>query len=178
MHPREPLFAVRHAAARFVLCVAAFLAALLAALPALAAGTAEVRLVSPDTYADAGWHSFDRARNLQRLRAHLEALAARLPDGQRLSVEILDVDLAGEERPGRMNGVRVLRGGADWPRMRLRWQLSGTGISPRGADEWLSDPSYLTRLPPPPASAEALPYETRMLDEWFQERILQGLSAR
>lgn len=149
------------------------------AAAAWGAGTVEVRFIEPDSYADIGWRPLDRARNLERLRTHLQGLAAQLPDGQRLAIEVLDVDLAGEELPAAdRDAVRTLRGRADWPRMRLRWQLSGAGTGVRGAEEWLSDPVYLDRMPPAFAASESLPYDLRMLDDWFRARIVQGQPPR
>lgn len=146
---------------------------------ASASGSVEVRFVEPQRYADIGLRVSDRENNLAQLRAHLEAFATRLPDGQRLSVDVLDVDLAGEELPSRHgDSLRVLRGRADWPRMRLRWQLTGPGGVERGAEEWLADVVYLNRLPPGFGANEALPYERRMLEEWFQARIVAGQPTR
>ena len=146
---------------------------------AWAAGSIEVRFIEPQRFVDIGLRASDREANLAQLRAHLEGLAPRLLDGQRLSIDVLEVDLAGEERPAHHgNPVRVLRGRADWPRMRLRWQLTGPGAPERGAEEWLADLAYLNRLPPNFGTHEALPYERRMLEEWFQERIVAGQPAR
>lgn len=165
----------RTAARRIAVCAVLGSSATFAA----AAGTVELRFIEPDRYADIGWRTLDRSRNLERLRIHLQGLSTQLPDGQRLTIDVLDVDLAGEEVPGlEMDPVRVLRGRADWPRMHLRWQLVGPGAATRAADEWLSDPVYLDRLAPSFASSEALPYDLRMVDEWFRARILQGQPPR
>jgi hypothetical protein len=172
-------FTARRSALWLALC--ACLVALLGAatLPARAAGAVEVRFVDLQRYADIGWRTLDRERNLELLRAHFQGLAARLPDGQRLAIEVLDVDLAGEEVPGdRLDPVRVLRGRADWPRMRLRWQLSGPGAAVRSGDEWLADLTYLDRLAPAGSASEALPYDLRMVDDWFQARIVLGQPPR
>ena len=110
---RAARFTARRSALWLALC--ACLVALLGAatLPARAAGAVEVRFVDLQRYADIGWRTLDRERNLELLRAHFQGLAARLPDGQRLAIEVLDVDLAGEEVPGdRLDPVRVLRGQA------------------------------------------------------------------
>jgi hypothetical protein len=191
MQPLRSLRAPRITARRRALCVTlcttlctplfATLGALLGAatMPAWAAGAVEVRFVDPQRYADIGWRVLDRERNLERLRTHFQGLAARLPDGQRLAIEVLEVDLAGEEVPGdRLDPVRVLRGRADWPRMRLRWQLSGPGTAARSADEWLADLTYLDRLAPAGSASEALPYDLRMVDDWFQARIVLGQPPR
>jgi len=179
MQPLRSLRAPRGTALRTAQRVALYAALGAAAPAAWAAGAVEVRFIDPGRYADLGWRALDQERNLERLRAHFEGLAARLPDGQRLAIEVLDVDLAGEEVPGRhIDPVRVLRGRADWPRMRLRWQLSIPAGASRSGEEWLSDMTYLERLPPVSAASEALPYDLRMVDDWFRARIVQGQPPR
>src|SRR5687767_4143961 len=76
-----------------------------------AAGTVEVVFVNPDEFSDAGRGSVEIGRTTQVLADHLKQLGAQLPDGQKLRVEVLDVDLAGELKPTRSRGdLRVLRG--------------------------------------------------------------------
>lgn len=145
-------------------------AGLLAALPlAQAAGQVDVRFKSTDQLVDVG-RGVDGERAVQTLTEHFQALAARLPDGQRLSVEVLDVDLAGElQWTRRGSELRVMKGGADWPSMQLRWKLEAGDRTLATQDERISDPSYLQhgsglRTGP-------LPYEARMIDRWFEARF-------
>lgn len=183
MHPLPlgpiPRTAARRGALRAALGAMLCAAVLAAAGPTGAAATVEVRLVEPESYADIGWRLADRAQNLERLRLHFEGLSASLPAGQRLRIDVLDVDLAGEELPGpELNTVRVLRGRADWPRMRLRWALTDAGGATRQAEEWLTDPAYLDRMLPARTASEALPYDLRMVDEWFRARFVRGEPPR
>jgi Protein of unknown function (DUF3016) len=104
-------------------------------LPARAAGTAEVTFVEPERFTDAGNTAMDRERALKTLGDHLRKLAARLPDGQTLRVEVLDVDLAGEQRSLSPNATRVMRGNDDWPRLRLRWSLVEAGRALRTGED-------------------------------------------
>lgn len=150
--------------------VAACLALALAP-PAQAAGTVDVSFKPADQLSDIGQGSLDRERNVKALAQHFQSLAARLPDGQTLKVEVLDVNLAGELRPTRRGDeVRVMRGGADWPALDLRWQLLQGGRTLSSGDERLADMAYLhvgrRRAPDSP-----LPYEARMIDRWFDERF-------
>ncbi len=140
----------------------------LAAVSAQAAGTVQVSFVQPNQFADAGDARRDVEGNLRVLARHLEALAGRLGDGQKLSIEVLDVDLAGEVRPWRhlQQDQRVLRGAADWPRIRLRYTLESAGQASRSAEQVVSDMAYLQSLNRY-AVNEPLRYERRMLDEWF-----------
>jgi hypothetical protein len=141
----------------------------LAAAAAQAAGAVSVTYVQQNKFADIGWSSRDVEDNLKELTRHFETLAARhLADGQKLNVEVLDVDLAGEMRWSRRAGqdLRVLRGRADWPRIKLRYTLEGAGQAQRSGEENVADMTYLQRIPGAYAG-EPLHYEKRMLDQWF-----------
>ena len=139
---------------------------------AQATGTAEVRFVEPEHYTDIGRTAGDRQRHLGLIERHVQALARRLPDGQHLRLEVLDVDLAGEERwVGSYPDLRVLRGRADWPRMQVRYTLSAGGQTLRSGEERLQDMAYLDRAADLPRG-EPLAYDLRLLDEWFAARVL------
>jgi hypothetical protein len=151
---------------------AAAAAATFAAPMSHAAGTVAVNFVQPERYVDAGLGPLERERNLKVLAEHMQAWAERLPDGQQLRIEVLDVDLAGEQRlASRHPELRVLRGSVDWPRVQLKWQLAAGGQTLRQGDEHLADMGYLmfgARLRP----HEALSYERRMLDDWLARQVL------
>lgn len=152
--------------------VAALSSALLAPLAAQAAGQVQVKWIDPDKYADAGRGALDRERTLKALGEHLQSLGQRLPEGQTLSLEVTDVELAGEIDPFfRLHqDVRVLRGQTDWPRISLRYTLSeGTRTLASGAAD-LSDPNYLYRGLRVSQRGE-LAYEKRMLDDWVASLV-------
>lgn len=156
----------------FDLRSAVALAALAVGVTAQAAGTVTVAFKDPERYADIGPSRGEREYNLRALAEHMQRWQDRLPDGQQLDIEVLDVDLAGEVRHGwRTADVRVLTGGADWPRMDLRWQLkAGTQVLKAGTER-LADMNYLAspvRLRYP----EALSYDVRMLDDWLRQSVL------
>lgn len=142
-----------------------------ACMPAHAAGVAEVRFVQPEKFADAGQGSFDRNRTLQSITQHLEVLGKRLPDGQTLRVEVLDVDLAGEVWPRGPSEVRVLRGRADWPHMTLRFSVLDGSRTVKAGEARLADMNYLFSPLRSPHDGD-LPYEKRMLDRWFNEQVM------
>ena len=142
---------------------------------AWAAGRVELSFQEPEKFADIGRSAADRDRTLSGLRAHYERYAARLPDGRTLTVEITNVDLAGEIRPtGRGDELRVLRGEADWPRITLSYTLSENGRPPATGSERLSDMAYM--LSGGSRDAGELYCERRMLDRWFAKTI-QGAGA-
>ena len=144
------------------------------ASPARAAGLVEVRFVQPERFGDAGRNPVERERALSSLSAHLKELGRQLPDGQALKVDVLDVDLAGEEVVRNGRDLRILRGGADVPRLAVRWTLEQGGHSLRSGDDRLTDLGYLNGRIPSNASLSDLPFEKALLTRWFQERVLAG----
>lgn len=136
------------------------------ALPA-AAGTVEVNWLHPDQYSDAGRSFADRERTMKSLTDYFTQLGRRLPDGQTLKLEVLDVDLAGGVEPWGWDELRVLRGRADWPRMTLRFSLQAGGQTLKAGEERLSDMNYMFARPGLDMQGGDLVYEKRMLSEWF-----------
>ena len=147
------------------LCAALFAAA------AQAAGVVKVSFVQPDQFTDVKDRLLSKERNLDLLKRHLEQAAAPyVADGQTLTVEVLDVDLAGDTRHSERSDLRVLKGGADWPRIQLRYALESPGQPVRRGEARVQDMSYLVhRLSPP--NDGALAYERRMLDTWFRDEF-------
>lgn len=144
--------------------------------PAQAAGTVTVQFVEPERFADARDARHDARENLRVLAGHIESAAGRyLATSDRLSVEVLEVDLAGEIRPSRqgLHDVRVLEGRADWPRITLRYTLESAGQPARSGEQTISDMAYLQRSGGL-FSGVALAHEKRMLDEWFHSRLAPG----
>ena len=137
------------------------------------AGSVDVTFVKPELYSDAGDPGTSRERNLSAISQQLQRLGAtRLADGQTLAIQVLNLDLAGETRPARRGGlVRVLSGGADWPRVELRYSLSANGQVLQSGEESVVDMNYLRHVASHPSYAGALPYETRMLETWFKARF-------
>ena len=140
--------------------------ALLCALPAAqAAGKVDVRWLEPGNFSDAERSAIDRERVTQELGSYMQKLGSLLPDGQTLTLEVTDLDLAGELEPVGWRELRVLRGRADWPRMVLRFTLAAEGRTLKQGEARLSDMGY--SFGPSPRH-EALGYEKRMLKGWFK----------
>ena len=147
---------------------------------AQAGGRVDVVFVDQKHFTDAGWPDAERGEVLGQLAAHIQALGARyLAEGQTLSVEVLDVDLAGQAKPWQSRGapVRILRGKADWPRMDLRYTLLEDGKPVSAGRESIADLAYLDRVGQARMSV-SLAYERRMLDDWFRGRFVEGRAAR
>jgi hypothetical protein len=126
-----------------------------------------VTFVEPEKYTDVGRYRYADGVQVQKeLRAHLMKLGEGLPASRNLAIEILDIDLAGEQRfhYGSANDVRIQRGGADWPTIRLRYSLERDGKGMR--EVRLSDMNYQQRVPLAHAT-ETFPYEKRLLTDWF-----------
>jgi hypothetical protein len=144
---------------------AVWVAACLCALPtAWAAGKIEVQWLDPGNYSDAGRSAVDREHVMEVLGTHMSQLGRLLPDGQTLRLEITDLDLAGELRWVRSQELRVLRGRADWPHMRLRFMLDAEGRTLKKGEAHLSDMAYLFRT-----RQGELDYEKHMIEAWVKE---------
>ena len=149
------------------------LAACLAAGAAHAA-TVDVSLARSVRLTDAGASPWDEQETVDTLARHLERLGQRhLPAQQSLKIELLDVDLAGSTRLMRRSGqeLRLLKGGADVPRITLRYTLMSDGRVLRSGEDVITDLDYLRRPLDDGYSSESLPHEKRLLDTWFRERF-------
>jgi hypothetical protein len=140
------------------------------------AGTVQVRFLDPDRYADADRSSFglaERQRTLDAIERQFQALAGRhLGADQALTVEVLDIDLAGELRMARGGrDTRVLRGGADVPRLEFRYRLQRGDTLLASGQERLTDLDYLRPTGYPAERSQPLAHEQRLLARWFVERF-------
>lgn len=138
-----------------------------------AAGEVSVSYLSPEKYQDIGLHQREIDRNLRQLEEHLHQMGKQLlPAGQNMKIEILDIDLAGRYeslRLGRTDDIRVLKA-ADWPRIKLRYQLSDGHRVLQQGEESISDINYLERVNSY-LTSDPLRYEKLMLEDWFKARI-------
>lgn len=138
---------------------------------------AEVRVtfVDPHTYTDAGLRApgpVDAdAPALVGLRRILERAGERLPPGQDLHIEILDVDLAGHFPPLQVENPKVrVMDATTWPRVRLRYALLQAGRTVADGEETVTDMTYLSRSAAARSTAP-LRYEEPMLLDWFAGRF-------
>jgi hypothetical protein len=145
-------------------------ACLLSAASALAGVT--VNYVEPDKFADMPFEPWERDDVLKSFTEHFQQLGRELPPDQNLTIEVLDIDLAGRIYPGTRSGrdIRVVKGGADWPRMRLRYSLEDHGRVVASGEAVLSDMMYMQRLNRY-SDGDRIHYEKQMIDEWFDKTI-------
>lgn len=148
----------------------------LLALTALAVPPAQVnvRFTAVENFADATYENRPDTRSqvAQDLGAHLVALGQRyLQQGQRLEIEITDVDLAGRYEPWhfRTHDVRYLRD-ITWPRIELEYRLLADDAEIARGKEALIDMNYLGRGGLR-SNSDRLRYEKAMLDQWFRSRF-------
>jgi hypothetical protein len=145
--------------------------ALLAAVSAAQAAVT-VKYEKPDDFLDMPRSERDRDQILKDITAHFESLGKELPAGQDLRVTVTDLDLAGRLEPRRwaVDEIRIMRGGADWPRMTVNWSLEQDGKVVKSGTDEVSNMMYQQRMNRYFAS-DALRYEKQMIDDWFQKTI-------
>lgn len=153
------------------------LAGLLALGASAASAGVTVNYVESEKFSDLPFAPWERKEVLDVLAEHFVKLGKSLPAGQELTVDVTDIDLAGREYPFIRAGhdLRVLKGMADWPVMQLRYTLSANGQVVKSGDARLSDMNYLQRSNRLHDS-ERLRFEKRMIEEWFNQTILQKKS--
>lgn len=139
-----------------------------------AIATVTVTFTRPEGYTDMPFAPWDRDRVMKELQTHFDKLGAKLPQGQDLKVEVLDIDLAGRIEPQLRygNDIRVLKGRADWPAIALRYSVESQGKVLGSGEARIDDKSYLDHFNRYSAN-EPLRYEKRMLDEWFKTVMKQ-----
>lgn len=140
------------------------------ATPASAAVT--VTFVQPESYRDLPFSPIDREHVLRDMGEHFAKLEKALPPGQDLKIDVLDFDMAGRLVPNfrATQDLRVLRGGADWPHMKVRYTLSANGQVITSGEDQLSDMAYLDRINRY-SDGDTLRYEKRMVDDWFNKKF-------
>ena len=157
----------------------ALLTALAAPVPALA--QVSVRFVEPERYTDAA-NRFGSGPSLRVTLAEMRRLFETLGDrvlapGQRLDIDVLDIDLAGIDQPGALPyGLRVVNDVTP-PRFRLRYVLREGRRTVLSAEEAVSDLTFLMRYARS-SSGQTFYYERELLRDWFQARIAERRPPR
>ena len=140
-----------------------------------AAAQVTVTFVTPEHYTDAA-NRFGSGLSLRvtlaEMRRLFEELGGQvLRPGQSLAIEVLDIDLAGYERPG-VNvpyGLRVVDDvGA--PRFRLRYALRDGRRTLQSGEETITEISFLLRYQRA-ANSRTFGYERELLRDWFRSRF-------
>ena len=145
-------------------------ALLVLAASAASAGEVVVTYIQPENFSDLPTGG-EREETLRNLSAHFVKLGAKLPAGQHLRIDVLDVDMAGYEQPsGARTDMRVKTREA-WPRISLQYSLESNGkVISTGPGE-LRDTSFMDR-PNRYMDHDTLRFEKKMVDTWFEKTIL------
>lgn len=154
------------------------LAAVMSALASAAAfaGTADVRYIDPDRFTDLATMRSQEHANMTAFESHIRELAAGLPAGQVLRVDVLDVDLAGTVRHNRAGDRRVASGLADSPHFYLRYALESNGQVVKSGQDRVSDLDYNHGFAAV-RSNSPLYYEKRLLTRWFTGNFMPEAQA-
>ncbi len=156
------------------------ISALLAAAGSVsAAGLVNVRFIEPVSYTDAGLSKWEKDANLSLLEKTFHELGQRyLRSDEVLTIDVLDVDLAGMVKPFPRGGEekRIVKGNADWPRIQVRYTLQRDGKAVFSRTELIADLDYTGGLSRT-RSPQALEYEKKMLENWFKTSFTEGRSA-
>lgn len=138
---------------------------------AVASAAATVSFINPEKMTDVPRFSSDLKSMEMVLREHIDELASKLPAGQELKVEFLDIDLAGDVFPRvPVRDIRVMKGMADWPRVHLRYSIEQDGKVLRSGERELADPNYL--MGSSSFRNEIYVHEKKLLDDWFRKEVL------
>src|SRR5258706_1266634 len=152
-----------------------FLVATVVLVAAPSYATVDVAFVNPEKFADSANQRYEVQGTLDALAQHMKRTGERyIAPNETLTIEVLDLDLAGWARfAGRApNDSRIVRGGADFPTMKLRYTLpTPQGARSREAD--LSDMTYQNHGLTTRGAAEPYYYEKPMIDDWFRSTFAQ-----
>src|SRR6476646_1442903 len=153
------------------------LCGLVLSLPSIGQETlVQVQYVHAEEFADVGNRRFSderiRAAYLEQLRAHLaKRAAALLGAGERLSVSITELDMAGEFEAWRppSGEARIVKDIYP-PRIDLTFSLAADGdkVIKEGARE-LRDPAFLAGANGNPD--DPLRYEKALIDRWLEQEL-------
>jgi hypothetical protein len=152
--------------------------ALIAFMPAAHAATVEVSWTDPQQFLDirsnnGGQQSFQASVMSELEQQFQHEAGTRLQEGQVLTIEVADVDLAGEIEFFHANypfGVRVVRN-VDFPQMTFSYELrDADGKLVKSGTEKLADLGFrFTTLMP--LDRSSLRYEKQMIKEWVEKSM-------
>jgi hypothetical protein len=139
---------------------------------AVASAEVTVTFVKPENYPDMPFSPVDRDAVLKQIGDYFTKIGTNLPPGTDLHIDVLDLDLAGRIEPARRGAqdLRIIRGGADWPRMTLRYTVETDGKVVKSGTADLKDMDFQFRANRV-SSDDSLRYEKQMIDDWYYKTI-------
>ena len=150
------------------------------------AASVEINWQNPEKYADVRPTNESRVkfreRTFEALDKYVGELAEKLPEKEKLSMTVTNLDLAGQVWPssfvfGNATGsdVRIIKR-VDIPRISFSYSLTDdSGKVLKSADVKLKDMSFLDN-PSTFRQNEYLGYEKAMLKDWFDEEMADALA--
>ena len=153
----------------------------------LQAAQVEVTWEEPKSYRDVKPSNESRTRFRERTFKELDELftelAEKLPDDQKLSITVTDLDLAGQVWPASFVGmgqsaadVRIIKE-IDIPRMSFSYVLTGGDNTVlKSEDVELKDMMFMNTVNRRLAS-DNLNYEKNMIEDWFNDTFAESLVA-
>lgn len=154
-----------------IMCLV-FAATALMPLSHLEAAEVEVKWTNPDKYSDidAGeeHRKHFKERTFKSLEKHFAKLAESLPEGQKLILDVTNVDLAGDVNHAGIKRIRIVKD-IFFPRMEFSYQLlNADNTVIKSEDVSIKDMGFLMHNGLRYRS-QSLGYEKEMLDDWFKK---------
>lgn len=162
-----------------------WLCAILLAIASPSWASVTVQFVDPQLFVDGTMEGYreppEANRVLVEIRKHLLALGDRcIPNGQSLTIRILELDLGGHyewQQRASTGNVRVLRDVA-WSRMTLEYVWQGTDGTVLGKSvDRLGRTIFLSSDTRHSRTDVVLPDEKAMITEWFEARFCKDRKA-
>lgn len=153
----------------------------LAVAPNAMAADSEVKWTNPDEYRDIypgeqGKKKF-RERTFANLEKHIAKLANKLPEGQKLVLDVTDVDLAGDVHHGGIDRIRIIKD-IHFPRMTFTYKLvDGSDSVVKSGEAKLRDMNFMMHTALKYRS-DSLGYEKKMLDDWFSDTFVETVAKK
>lgn len=154
----------------------------LSASPVLAKAELEIEWQNPEEFRDVKPTSQSRKsfreQTFKKLEEYISELAEQLPDGQKLSMTVTDLDLAGEVWPASFVGyghagseVRLVKS-LYIPRMQFSYVLTDSygKIIKQNEEVKIKDMAFQDRVNRT-SRTDSLVYEKTMIKEWFADEF-------
>ncbi len=123
-------------------------------------------------------------RVFKQLEQHLDKLSQVLPEGQKLWLNVTDLDLAGKVLPGYAHGINSVRDfrvtkRIDFPQISFSYRLTdANGKVLISGDETIKDMGFQDKIHSRKITRDHLGYEKRMLKEWFDTTFSQQVASK
>ena len=156
---------------QFILMVTLLTSMLLIA-PGAFAASSEVTWTDYKSYRDIDAGNENRKsfreRTFKGFEKHFAKLAATLPEGQVLKIDVTDVDLAGDTNASGIHRTRIIKHLYS-PRMNFSYQLlDGDGKVIQADEVVVKDMNFMSGNSLKYRN-KSLGYEKKMLDDWFDK---------